>query len=715
MEKRMNLIAGISYKEFYAEIKAQNGISDLWIKILEMLENLQEGITDDALKLFCIYFSLMDDGNTCIALDESILLKKWMAKWDGLQLVSEKKSDFNEDDFRELICSALIMLNEKTLPNLICEIGENPITVSEATVISKPFSVKKINGTDWLFSTKYFVSKISIESRIKQLFHVSGRSDSETASLSENELDSIIQYFAERTNVNASSPEKQKLPILLNKKQAEVVLRGQNENLIVTGGPGTGKTTAVCYLLWKLLQNKDCNGKSYLDYNLYLAAPSGKAAERMKESITDSLKFFEKNTLEEFKEIEQKLSQVNQSTIHRLLSFNPAKNGFNFNSENQFEKNSILIIDEASMIDIGLFKCLLEAIPDGARYFILGDKDQLPSVQAGAVLGELLGKIRGSVVELTESNRFNSSSQVGRFKDEIQKSSPLPEDLSKFGTTVKNIGDINFADPDSSDPNPVFFYDFGADKKNELKELAYKWSETFCEDFIGLCKSLSKDISEEPRLEKLWKKSLRAKILCAERKGETGVQNLNRLISEKICRNHQLNQNQNQNQNQLNNLNLLNLPQKEYFDGQLLILTKNQKMYNLYNGDCGIVVSFKNLGGKFFMIEKADISEDSAGKGNDQGEGIFRIGKFMFYPMSLLPGDSIETAYAITIHKSQGSGYRDIMVFLPVQQGHPLLNRQIFYTAITRTKKNAYIIASKDAMNYAKASIIERDTMIEIQ
>ena len=95
-------------------------------------------------------------------------------------------------------------------------------------------------------------------------------------------------------------------------------------------------------------------------------------------------------------------------------------------------------------------------------------------------------------------------------------------------------------------------------------------------------------------------------------------------------------------------------------------------------------------------------------------QGIFQKGSYLFYPLHLLPKESIETAYAITIHKSQGSGYKAILVLLPEQEGHPLLNRQIAYTAITRTEGATYIFASYDTLEHARKTVIERDTQIHL-
>ena len=110
------------------------------------------------------------------------------------------------------------------------------------------------------------------------------------------------------------------------------------------------------------------------------------------------------------------------------------------------------------------------------------------------------------------------------------------------------------------------------------------------------------------------------------------------------------------------------------------------------------------------MVKKEIHTEER--QQNTIQQGIFQTGSYLFYPLHLLPKESIETAYAITIHKSQGSGYKAILVLLPEQKGHPLLNRQIAYTAITRTEGATYIFADYDILECARQTVIERDTQI---
>ena len=669
-------------KNAFEKISALNGISPLWGKVLDMLKKLEPTLADRALDVFCIYFSLLDDGNTCIPLDESELLGDWLKKWNGLLLASgmAEKAARDKEYFSDVIHQGLSQIGG---------LGGLPFKV---------FEDKKNPGKKYLFAQKYFKAKLSIEDRIKKIFTQKKNSKRAAAA---DECERIKKYFSDATSIE------------LKDAQLQAIVRGQNENLIITGGPGTGKTTVVCYLLWELLKKPEC-----ADYSVYLAAPSGKAADRLKESVFNALEKFSESERKKNSAIFEKLNSAQAFTIHRLLSYNPAKNEFSYNAQNQFLENSIFVIDESSMIDITLFASLLEAIPDKARVFILGDKDQLPSVQAGAVLGELLAKKTESVVALVESNRFNDKSMVGALKNALQKDKPLKESLKE---TSFKLGDYfcdwktwkdanNFYVPSKeSKENPVVIFDdlfyvtSFKEKLDSIQEISAKWSQAFYDDLAApesfACQiDLSqKEETLQNSLEELWEKAVRARILCAERDGEKGVDQINENICAHIVEKHKI-----------------VAASDEFFAGELLMVSKNQAMFNLYNGDSGIVVTLKSDGGslKYLMVKK-DLKEGGA---DSQGKaaGIFNAGAFVFYPLYLLPSDSIEIAYAITIHKSQGSGYGAIFVFVPEKDGHPLLNRQILYTAITRTEGSTYIVATESMLECARKNCIERRAMIDL-
>jgi exodeoxyribonuclease V alpha subunit len=139
------------------------------------------------------------------------------------------------------------------------------------------------------------------------------------------------------------------------------------------------------------------------------------------------------------------------------------------------------------------------------------------------------------------------------------------------------------------------------------------------------------------------------------------------------------------------------------------MINKNNKTLDLYNGDCGILVTFENDNTLYFMVKKSSMIISKEGKEEDK---IFKLKDFTFYPLRLITQSEIDLSYAITIHKSQGSDYKNILVILPTAKGHPLLNRQIIYTAITRTKGNTYILSNQDRLEESKNSVIIRDTNI---
>lgn len=712
MDKK--ILATESLDEFIDALIEMHGLNPLNRYLLNLLFEIKKDIPLQTKKFLALCLSLLDDGNTRISLDDAQFTAVWAKKWNGLVTLrisstDEEMSESNfatASDFDEIISDGIqdILTDDFSA---IMETRDSDVTSVEDE-FGKPFVLAKRPNGKHLYFTKHFDAKCIIEKSAKKLFKNGRKPAGDEIENCINKIASICKPFA-----NGS-------PFTIKNHQAEAIIRGQTENLVITGGPGTGKTTVVLYILWNLLESNS----EMLDWNIYLAAPSGKAADRMRESLIDGLSRIrdEKKTGNN-ERIFRKLNELESSTIHRLLRFSKSKGGFTFNRDEQFPQKSIFVIDEASMIDIEMFAALLEAIPEGARLFILGDPFQLPSVESGAVLGEIL-KVKSGTdfsVKLNESNRFDDKSNIGKLAGEIKlvaetkdSANFIPHKFTGSGALANELdGNISSSPDTTKFKDQVFFRRLETDNATLSKKEEDKRIDSFiaewARDFAKL-PELAEDIHPErtgteaddpdhcetARRNEIWQLSLTKRILCAERRGLRGIENINKKVCSKIkslWRAHQKSQGE-----------AVEWSDTGYFPGQLLIITKNQEMFKLYNGDTGIVIFDGNT--PYIMLKK------TPSRIND--EGTQRRDDFIFYPLSVLPEDAITTAFAITIHKSQGSEYNHVTMFLPTRIGHPLLTNQILYTGVTRAKKSVTIIANDETFKAAVTTVSERDTGISL-
>lgn len=395
---------------------------------------------------------------------------------------------------------------------------------------------------------------------------------------------------------------------------------------IITGGPGTGKTTTVVKIL-AILQT--LNFKEPLQ--IALAAPTGKAAMRLQESITQS-----KANLNCAIKIKEILPE-NVTTIHRLLGAKPPSPYFHYHEKNRLPYD-LIVIDEASMIDLAMMSKLAAAIKPSARLILLGDKEQLASVEAGTVLADLTQALSENTVELQKTYRFQGV--IKEFAEAInQKNAPLAWQISREKNDVIEHLDENFLP-------------YLVQQHHDYFE-AIKTGKSFTEIYAALN---------------------RFQILCAHREGKNSVSELNYHLEKA-----------------LQNEKLINLAASWYV-GRPVMITQNNATLQLYNGDIGVCLHDERGETKVFFPRP---------DGNFQG----------FSPARLPP---CETVFAMTIHKSQGSEFEEICVFLP-DYVQPILTKELLYTAITRAKKNIKLVTSEKIFSATVQASVNRVTGLVTQ
>ncbi|SDH28819.1 exodeoxyribonuclease V subunit alpha [Mucilaginibacter gossypii] len=416
-----------------------------------------------------------------------------------------------------------------------------------------------------------------------------------------------------------------------------------NNFTIITGGPGTGKTTTVAKLLAVLYRLAP-------DTKVALAAPTGKAAMRMGESLR-------KAGLVTPEPIVPK-------TLHRLLQYVPGAPYFKHDAASPLPYD-VVIVDEASMIDAALFAKLLDAVGKDTRLILLGDKDQLASVEAGSLLGDLCkmphtinhfdqdsavffghwgpvalpasdqqSALAGHVIELQISRRFNAEKGIGRFsKALITNDTAVIDEMMIAGT----------------DPHVIV--------DDQYDEATFEKFVSGYEAYI-----------QEPDTLTALRKFNAQRILCPVKGGEQGVNRVNRRVEEYLRKRQLIN------------------PSSAYYVNRPVMITANYYELDLFNGDTGLIRP-DETGTLKAWFETTD--------GELRG----------LWP-AYLPEP--ETVFAMTVHKSQGSEYEDVFVMLPKSANESLMTRELLYTAVTRAKQTVTIQGSKPQIQQIASTSVAR-------
>jgi exodeoxyribonuclease V alpha subunit len=405
---------------------------------------------------------------------------------------------------------------------------------------------------------------------------------------------------------------------------------------VVTGGPGTGKTRTVAAILALLQGQAEAAGHSL---RVALAAPTGKAAARMSESIAVALTGFSSAGMPQ-----------EAVTLHRLLGITTDAPLGRFNAHRPLTFDAV-IVDEASMVDLALMAKLFAATPPAARIILLGDKDQLASVEAGHVLGDICesgaakrgadAPIARQIVTLRQNFRFGEGSGIHRLAELVNAG--FEHDAINFLAT-HSARDIAAAPLPRADALP-----------DALRE-------PVC---AGFHEALT---AQDPReaIEKLG----RFRLLCALRRGPYGVENLNRL-AEAI----------------LTAAGLISRRTGVHYAGRPVLITTNDYALRLFNGDIGMLLPDPDAGGE---LRAFFVGPDGA---------LRRIA-----PARLPPH---ETVWAMTVHKSQGSEFSRVLLVLPDRENR-VCTRELIYTAITRAREKAELWFEESVLRAAIAQRTER-------
>lgn len=465
--------------------------------------------------------------------------------------------------------------------------------------------------------------------------------------------------------------------------------------LVITGGPGTGKTTTVVKLL-ALLQALVSRGSSN-GLRIALAAPTGKAAARLSESISGALASLQLQNISGFEQISG-LIPSNVLTLHSLLGSYLNSNQFRHNKNNLLDYD-ILVIDEASMMDIELFDAVIDALPKQSRLVLLGDKDQLASVEAGAVLGELCANAEQGNYNLGHSQLIasltgetipdnlvsNSGSQLDQAVVMLRKSYRFDQN-SGIGMLAQAVNDADFKQLRSiatdSKYNDLHFYQPKDDTDNWLHDLVDQGAYNNLFNLIKNSKPDSNilDQSWDEYAIKVLQQQSKLQILCAVHAGYWGTKNLNTLV-----------------QNHLEQHGLITVGHNNWYAGRPVMVLKNRPDLGLANGDIGIVLSVPGPKGAQTALRLAFPSAQA--------------NKVRWFAPARI--SELETVYALTVHKSQGSEFEHAVLVLPDTYAQ-VLTRELIYTGITRAKNKLTMVLPNgfDILNQAIKNPTKRSKAI---
>jgi exodeoxyribonuclease V alpha subunit len=422
--------------------------------------------------------------------------------------------------------------------------------------------------------------------------------------------------------------------------QRHAVIAALSQRLLVlTGGPGTGKTSTVVRVLLALQQQAGGT------LTVRLAAPTGKAAQRLQQAIARGRGELATQLDASWQDAFDALSTLDAQTLHRLLEFDPRSGRWRRDRDQPLAAD-VVVIDEASMLDLAQMRALLAALPNQARLILVGDADQLASIAAGAVLTDVVQALgeqaEASLVRL----------------EHVFRATPA---LSAANAAIRNGDAAALA---SASTDGVIARATLADAR-DLRRLLQHWAAEIA-TLLDACEVRRPHAVE--RAATTLRSLQRRQLLCALRESAQGVVAVNGVLQSLLA-------------------HRFASTDPDWFPGRVVMITRNDVAHGLFNGDLGVALPDEH--GRLMVWFE--------GRGDEAARA--------FVP-GLLPAH--ETAYAITIHKSQGSEYDHVAVLLSASAESPILSRQLLYTAASRAKQSLSLWANDDVIAAALARPLAR-------
>jgi exodeoxyribonuclease V alpha subunit len=465
--------------------------------------------------------------------------------------------------------------------------------------------------------------------------------------------------------------------IVMSDEQCSVVTASARAGLtVVSGGPGTGKTSIVVAIM-RLMVRLGVDPSQ-----IALTAPTGKAANRMGECVSESL-----TRIEQRDAVDQTLldAHLEPTTIHRLLGYSPDSGRFRHHRNNPLSAKAV-IVDEGSMLDVTLMERLTNAIAPGARLILLGDANQLPSVAAGSVFRALVPSAENQIAPLAAASMRLEVNHRMKSDDASGRSILLAARSINDGDTnlLSSVGDANVpivVRHASSKELAFAGVEFLAATPRELGPFLDRWYADQVRGGTATTESIKHEYIERDggfddadceRLRLLFAHAGKSRILCVTRVFETGAERINARLHSRAAETADV------------------APERiPFVVGEPLIVLCNDYERGLFNGDNGILLWVRRSNGSQVRM------------------AIFPRGSnFVAFRFESLR-EFVELSYAMTVHKAQGSEFDSVAIVLP-EKPVAVLTRELIYTAVSRSRTSAVIVGDESVLSNAIAMRVER-------